>query len=325
MKKTNYYEVLGLQKTATESEIKKAFRKLAKKYHPDTNSGNKEAEQKFKEINDAYNVLSDPKKKELYDKYGDIGLQEGFDPNMYQYYQSDNGQTGGYREYSFNGGDFSDILKDLFAGAASDTSSSNFNRDFGNGFGFNFNNFQQDYKRPRSGNDIISDITLTFEEAVFGCNKTVRLQLENTEESLLEVTVPAGINENQKIKLSGKGFLGINGGKPGDLYLTVHILPKKGYERKGNDIYIEHEIPFVTAVLGGEITVPTLKGNVVCKIKEGTKCGTKIRLKGKGVVSMKDNTKYGDEYIVVKIQVPRNLTEAQKGKLLEFEKSLSNK
>lgn len=316
----DYYKILGIQRSADEKEIKKAFRKLAKKYHPDTNPGNPDAEKHFKEIQEAYDVLGDPKKKALYDKYGEIGLQEGFDEKAYEAFRNGYGNqgftgnpfggsgfgdgafsghgfgtNGGYQEFHFDGD-----LNDLFSGM------------FGGGRGASGS------RRSYRGADLTSDVSISFEEAAFGCDKMVSLMDPDGKKQTLKVHIPAGIDEGQKVRLQGKGHPGSAGN--GDLFLKVHILPKSGYERKGQDVYVTAQIPFTTAALGGEAVVPTLYGNVVCKIREGTQSGSKIRLKGKGIVSMKNPSIKGDEYVIIQISVPGKMTPEERKALQEYEK-----
>ena len=228
--KRDLYEVLGISKTADEKTIKKAYRKLAKKYHPDMNPGDKTAEQKFKEATDAYNILSDPEKRKLH-----------------------------------------------------------------------------------------ADISISFDEAVTGCDKVIHLQDQNGAMQSLQVHIPAGIDTGKSVRLRGKGNPGIGGGEAGDLFLKVTVGEKQGFERKGNDVYTTINVPFSTAVCGGEAVIKTLYGNVICKIKEGTQSGSKIRLRGKGMPLMKNPSQKGDQYAVVQIQVPRNVSQQAKNKLKEFE------
>ena len=296
--KRDYYEILGLKKGADISEIKKAYRKLAKKFHPDTNGGNARAEQQFKEITEAYSILSDPKKKELYDKFG----HAAFDPSFHE--EAARGNTYGdfgrdgsfYREYHFGDGDTDDLFEDFFRGM------------------FHGRNFRQ------KGQDMNAGVSIGFDEAVFGCDKQIRLQDASGNLSFLQVHIPAGIESGQKVGLKGKGMPGIRGGEAGDLFLEVTVGEKPGFERKGMDIYTVLQIPFTTAVFGGEVQVPTLYGKVMCRIREGTQSGTKIRLKGKGIVSMKNASVYGDQYVTIEIQVPRNLNPEAKRKLKEYER-----
>ena len=205
-----------------------------------------------------------------------------------------------------------------FGGGSGFHSSSGFGS---NGFGGSgFGGFhQQDF--PQKGSDVKASINVTFDEAAFGADK--RISLSSTDGSsgapqTLQVHIPAGIDTGKSIRLKGKGMPGTGGGEPGDLLLKVTVGTRPGYERKGMDVYTSTEVPFMTAVLGGEIIVPTLYGNVSCKIKEGTRCGSKIRLAGRGIVSMKDPKIKGDQYVTIQIAVPQNLTEDAKRKLKEF-------
>ena len=339
----NYYDVLGIKKTADDKEIKRAFRRLAKKYHPDTNPGNAEAEKRFKEVNEAYAVLGDTGKKALYDQYGEIGLQEGFDPKAYEAYRNAGfgsgfgGTSGAYGSgfgHGFaHGGDgsfhevhFDGDLNDLFSGIFGNKGGgfSGFGGQSGSHGGSGFYGSGAGFGRkagPVKGPDLTAPVQVSFEEAALGCDKmfTIAAPDGSGSRTSLQVHIPAGIDEGQKVRLKGKGNPGMNGGPSGDLLLEVHILPKAGYERKGQDIYVTVTIPFTTAALGGEAIVPTLSGKVACRIKAGTQSGSKIRLKGKGIVSTKNASDFGDEYVVIQIEVPKNLTPEQKKKLEEFE------
>lgn len=294
MAKKDYYDVLGVNRSADEKEIKRAYRKLAKKYHPDTNPGDKQAEQRFKELTEAYNVLSDSEKKKLYDQYGFAAFEDGF-------------AGGTNQEFHFNGGDiFDDLFGHLFHGE------SGFHSRAESGFGSGFR---------QKGADAHADIKISFDEAVSGCDKLVQLRDENGKTSSLQVHIPAGIDEGQSVRLKGKGGTGIGGGADGDLMLKVHIMPKPGYERKGNDVYVTVNIPYTTAVLGGEAIVPTLTGKVSCKIAAGTQSGSKIRLRNKGIPSMKNPSVKGDEYVVIQIEVPKNLTPDERQKLMDYDRA----
>ena len=297
--KRDYYEVLGVSKTADAAAIKKAYRKLAKKYHPDTNAGDPVAEEKLKEVNEAYDVLGDEKKKKLYDTYGFAAFQEGFNEEAARQYQEQFKNGGGF------GGD-EDIFDNLFG--------QYFKGQKGSGRGSRAN-----YRSK--GQDVESGITISFDEAMHGCDKTFTLRDPATGKSeSVQVHIPAGIDTGKSIRLKGKGGEGYSGGESGDLYLKVTVQEKPGWERRGQDLYTTVNIPYTTAALGGEIRVPTLYGDVMCKVKEGTQSGSKIRLKGKGVVSMKDKNAHGDQYVVIQIQVPKNLTPAAKEKLQEYKK-----
>lgn len=316
--KRDYYEVLGINRKANENEIKKAYRKLAKKYHPDTNSGNAGAEQKFKEITEAYTILSDPKKRKLYDQFGHAAFDGSGQQNGTYYQNADNG---GYREYHFEGGNmddiFEDIFGDIFHGEGNAKKSAYRTGGFGqekfHNYGFQGTDF------PRRGADVEATVSVSFEEAIHGCEKVLHIRNEQGVTQSLQVHIPAGIETGKTIRLKGKGSPGVNGGENGDLMLRVTVGTAPGFERKGMDIYTTIQIPFTTAVFGGEVRVHTLYGDVMCTIKEGTQSGSKIRLRGKGVVSMKNPSQKGDQYVTVQIQVPKNLSPEAKRKLKEFE------
>lgn len=320
MAKKDYYDVLGINRGADEKEIKRAYRKLAKKYHPDINPGDKQAEQKFKELTEAYNVLSDSEKKKLYDQYGFAAFEEGYGAEKdysggRSYSAGGFGNGGAYQEFHFTDGDMGD-MGDIFDDFFGDF----FHGHGGNGFhsrstsGFGRGNFRQ------NGADAHADITISFDEAVQGCDKVLQMRDENGISSSLQVHIPAGIDEGQSVRLKGKGASGIGGGNDGDLMLKVHITPKPGYERKGNDVYVTASIPYTTAVLGGEAIVPTLKGKVSCKIAAGTQPGSKIRLKNQGIPFMRNPTHRGDEYVVVQIAVPKDLTPEERQKLMDYDR-----
>ena len=342
--KRDYYEVLGVSRDADKNTIKKAYRKLAKKYHPDTNQGNKEAAERFKEATEAYNILNDPEKKKMYDQFGHAafdgsgaaggaggtyGGAYGRNGGTYQYA----GPDGTFHEYHFEGsGDMDEFLKNIFGGSFGGFGGSGFSGSGfggsgfggatgfgGSGFGGNgaYGNYSQD------GADVTAEIDVGFDEAAFGCEKVISLTGADGRSAgkSLKVKIPAGIDTGKSIRLRGKGNPGVNGGKAGDLLLKVKVASKPGYERKGMDVYTTVRVPFTTAVLGGEAKVETLHGNVLCKINPGTQSGTKIRLRGKGIVSMRDKNQHGDQYVTVQIEVPRNLSEDAKRKLREFEEA----
>lgn len=307
-RKRDYYEVLGVDRNADENTMKKAYRKLAKKYHPDTNAGNTQAEEKFKEATEAYDILSNPEKRKMYDQFGHAAFDGSAAGSSGSHRYT--GSNGSFHEYHFEGGsmdDMDDILKNMFGG-------------FGRG-AYGRGGFPQD------GSDLEAEISVTFDEAVSGCEKVIHLADMNGSGEAgksLKVRIPAGIDTGQSIRLRGKGMPGSGGGKAGDLLLKVTVGSRPGFERQGMDVYTTVDVPFTTAVFGGETVVRTLYGNVVCKIAEGTQSGTKIRLRGKGIVSMKDPNMYGDQYVTIQIQVPKNLNETAKRKLHEFEKACGN-
>lgn len=345
MAKRDYYDVLGVSRSASASEIKKAYRKLAKKYHPDTNAGNKEAEQKFKEVTEAYNVLSDEEKKKMYDQFGHAAF-DGSAPNgAYQGNAGNYGSgfggsysgayqdaNGAYHEYHFNSSDMGDIFDDMFGNIFhGDESGKGFGsfrsgntggfKGFGSGGSKGFGG-QYYQNAPQKGSDIHADVTVGFDEAAFGCDKIITLQNPSDGSSQsLKVHIPAGIDTGKSVRLRGKGQPGFQGGEAGDLFLKVTVANKPGYERKGLDVYTTIQIPYTTAVFGGEARVHTLYGDVMCKIKEGTQSGSKIRLRGKGIVSMKNASVHGDQYVTVEIQVPKYLNQEAKEKLKEYQRA----
>lgn len=304
--KRDYYETLGVNKSADKEAIKRAYRKLAKKYHPDTNAGDAHAEEMFKDVTEAYNVLSDEKKRKLYDEFGFAGLQEGFSEEAAR--QAAQGGFGGFggpfthQEFHFENG--SGDMDDIFSM-----------------FGDMFSHGGQARGRStsRKGSDVMADLTISFDEAVFGCEKSISLQdLSTGKVSNLSIHIPAGIESGKTVRLKGQGNPGRNGGAAGDVLLKVNVTPSREFERKGQNVYSTIRVPFTTAALGGKARVHTLYGDVECSIKAGTQGGSKIRLKGKGISSMKNPSVKGDQYVTVEISVPRRLTPRAKEALEEY-------
>lgn len=354
--KRDYYEVLGLSKGATDDEIKKAYRRLAKQYHPDMNPGDKVAENKFKEVNEAYDVLGDPDKKAKYDQYG----HAAFDPS------SGFGGGGFGGGFGFDGFDISDIFSNIFGGGSS-----------------------RRQNGPVRGEDIRYRLTLSFEEAVFGCKKEISYQrvqkcpecsgsgaakgtsaktcpdcqgrgqvkvqqrtpfgvMQSTTtcskcrgtgkiietpckncrgsgfvkaSKKLEVSIPAGIDDGQGVVLRGEGCDGRNGGSAGDLVITVNVRPHAFFEREGSDIYCDIPVTYADMTLGAKITVPTIDGTETIDIPEGTQTGTTFTLKGKGV-KIVNTQKRGNMYITAVIETPKGLDRKQKELLKQFSDSL---
>ena len=357
--KRDYYDVLGVSKSADATELKKAYRKLAMKYHPDKNPGDKEAEEKFKEINEAYEVLSDETKRRNYDQFGHEGVNgQGF------------GGAGGFGGQGFGG--FDDIFGDIFGDM------------FGGGFG---GGGRQRRRGPERGADIKQRVTISFEEAAFG--KKVQVKINRSEEceechgsgakpgtskktcptcngsgqvqsvqrtpfgniastrtcstcngegevidspctkchgkgsirktKTIEVDIPAGIDAGQMIKLGGQGELGSRGGPRGDLYIEVNVNSHPLFTREGYDVYLEMPITFAQATLGDKIQVPTLDGKVEYEIPEGTQTGTVFRLKGKGIPKLRSNVR-GDQYVKVTVEIPKKLNDKQKELVRQFAK-----
>ena len=365
--KRDYYEVLGIAKTASDDEIKSAYRKLAKKYHPDLNPDNKGAEDKFKEVGEAYEVLSDKEKKSRYDQFGHAGV----DPNF--------GAGGGGYGGGFGGGgvDLGDLFGDLFGG--------------GGGFG-GFGGGQRrsaNPNAPRRGTDIRVSLVLTFMEAVHGCTKTVSVNKQDTcpecggtgaakgtspetcsscrgsgfvtvqqrtpfgvmqssqpcshcggkgkiiktpcnkchgsgkttAAKRVEVKVPAGIDDDQSMRLSGLGDTGSNGGPAGDLIVIVTVRPDTMFEREGHDVHVTVPLTYSQAVIGAQVIVPTIDGKVEYTVPEGTQSGTTFRLRSKGIQYVNGRGR-GDQYVHVTVEIPKKLTKAQREALKTFEDTL---
>ena len=295
MAKRDYYEVLGVSKNASDDEIKKAYRKLAVKYHPDRNPGDKEAEAKLKEINEAHEVLSDKQKRARYDQFGHAGVG-GASGNPFGGGASGNPFGGfNYNGQSFNfdfggAGGFEDILGSLF------------------GFG--------GPRRPRRGADYQTSVTLTFEEAIFGTTKEISANGEN-----IKVKIPAGIDDGMSIRLKGKGGDAPEGGSErGDLYVKVRVKPHKNLTREGAIILSEETISMVDAALGCEIDVETVDGKITMKVPAGTQSGTPFKLSGHGVPFRNDGDR-GPHIVTVIVETPKNLTKKQKELLEEFKNS----
>lgn len=355
--KRDFYEVLGVSKTATDDELKKAYRKLAKQYHPDLNPDDKTAEAKFKEVSEAYEILSDKEKRSRYDQFGHAGV----DPSY-------GGGAGAGGFGGFGGFDMGDIFGDIFGG----------------GFG-GFSSRSQSRRGPQRGSHVYADVTISFEEAAFGCEKEISVyriescddcggsgakpgtdtitctvcggsgQVRTTQRTILgnmqtvttcsacggkgsvvkepcpkcagkgkvkrnkkmKVKIPAGIDDGQTISLSGQGNAGDKGAANGDLYVSVRVKPSNQFKRNGYDVSYEMDISFAEAALGATVEVPTLDGKVKYEIPEGTQPGTIFRFKGKGIPYLKRSGR-GDQYIMVNVVVPKKLTAKQKELLREF-------
>ena len=357
--KRDYYEVLGVQKGATDAEIKKAYRKMAKENHPDLHPGDKDAEARFKEINEAYEILSDSEKKARYDQFGFAGVDPSYGGGGY----------GGGFDGSFDFGDLGDI--------------------FGSFFGGGFGGGGRARSGPQRGESLRTRLTITFEEAAFGCEKEVSIdRVEQCEtckgtgaapgtspetcpacggsgqvqqrrqtpmgvfattgpcprcggtgkiiaspckdcggsgqvrrRKTLKVTIPAGIDNGQIISLRGQGSAGKNGGPAGDLQIVITVQPHQLFRRDGADVYCNAPITFTQAVLGGELEIPTIDGKVKYDIPEGTQTGSTFRLKGKGIPNVNGRGR-GDQFVTVYIETPRNLNREQKEALKKFSSTL---
>jgi curved DNA-binding protein len=291
----DYYQTLGIDKKASEKDIKNAYRKLARKYHPDLNPNDTEANKKFQQLNEANEVLSDPEKRKKYDQYGE-NWQRGEEYAEYERQQKQNRQQRAYTSdhassfEGFGGDDFSDFFQSMFGGG-----------------GGSAGGRQTKYR----GQDYNAELELTLKEAGETHKQALTVNGKN-----IRLTIPGGVENGQTIKIAGHGGPGVNGGPAGDLYIKFSITDDPRFKRDGNNLYATVKLDLYTAVLGGEVTVDTLNGKVKIKVKHETQNGTKIKLKGKGMPRYKKENEFGDLYVTYDIQIPVNLTEKQK-KLFE--------
>ncbi len=283
----DYYQTLGISKTASQDDIKKAYRKLARKYHPDVNPDDKEAHKKFQQINEANEVLSDPEKRKKYDQYGkDWQHSEQFEKARQQgegQYRYSNEDAFGH---GFGDENFSDFFESLFGGSGGSRRSG-----------------QVKFR----GQDYNAELHLSLADAYETHKQTLTVNGKN-----IRITIPAGVENGQKIKLGGHGGTGVNGGPNGDLYITFIIAPHPTFRRAGNDLHITVNINLYTAVLGGEVTIDTLGGKVKIKVNPETQNGSKIKLKGKGFPVYKQENTFGDLYVTYNVSLPTQLTPKQR-------------
>lgn len=285
----DYYSVLGIDRNASEEEIKKAYRKLARKHHPDLNPNDREAQKKFQQINEANEVLGDPEKRKKYDQYGkDWKHAEQFEQARQK---GGYGNFGGGQEFGsgFESGEFTDF-SDFFTSM------------FGSGAGG-----RRQGRAAFKGQDYQAELHLGLREAAVTHQQTLTIH-----DKKVRITIPAGVEDEQKIKLKGYGAPGYNSGPPGDLYITFKIAGDPHFKRLGSDLYSTAAVDLYTAVLGGETTVATLDGKVKLKIAPGTQNGTKLRVKGKGFPVYKKDGVYGDLYVTLSVDIPSHLTEKEK-------------
>ncbi len=289
----DYYKILGVPKTASAKEVKKAYRKLARKYHPDLNPDNKEAEIKFKQVNEAHEVLSDPEKRKKYDKYGkDWQHGEEFEKARRQQQQSQRRST----QESFGGQDYSDFFESMFGGRSSASSR------------------RGQYPKFK-GQDYHAELHVTLRDVY-----TEHKQVLTVNGNKIRLTIPAGVENGQEIKIKGKGGEGLNDGPNGDLYITFVVNNNSGFRREGSNLFTDMDLDLYTAILGGEITVKTFTGKVKLKVPPETENGTKVRLKGKGFPRYKTKDQFGDLIITYRIQTPKNLSEKEKELFRELQK-----
>ena len=303
----DYYKILGVDKTATQDDIKKAFRKLARQYHPDLNPNDANAKEKFQAINEANEVLSDPEKRKKYDEYGENWKHADEFEAQRKAYQNQQGGGGGDGEYwySTDGTHFSGFGGEGMHGFGGNRSG--FSDFFEELFGHRGAGAGRGAHGAFKGQDIQGELQLTLREAATTHKQTFSVNGEN-----LRITVPAGIANGQIIKLKGHGGKGVNGGPDGDLYITFNIADDPVFRRKDNDLYTDVNIDLYTAVLGGEVTVNTLDGQVKLKVRPGTQNDAKVRLKGKGFPVYKQDGTYGDLIVTYHVTIPTTLTDKQK-------------
>lgn len=305
MEYKDYYKILSVDKNATDKEIKSAYRRLARQVHPDVNPDDPQAEERFKEINEAYEVLSDPEKRGKYDQLGadwQRWQQTGGRPGEYDWSQWATGQPGGRVHVRYG---TPEDLEDLFGGGS--PFSDFFSQMFGGmGGGRGGSGFEYQM-RPQAGRDLEQEVEITLEEAYHG---TTRLLQKDGQR--LEVSIPAGAKTGTRVRMSGQGGPGSAGAPSGDLYLRVKVQPDPRFERKDNDLYTTVPVDLFTMVLGGEVQVPTLSGHAVLTIPAGTQNGRTFRLRGKGMPSLRNSKQKGDLYAQVRVQLPEKVTSQQR-------------
>jgi curved DNA-binding protein len=293
----DYYKVLEVDKTATEAEIKKAYRKLARKYHPDLNPNDAGAKKKFQQINEANEVLSDPEKRKKYDQYGkDWQHSEAFEQARQQRQHHGQQQAQGGFDFGDGGGDFSDFFESMFGGSGASFG--------GGGRSVKF-----------KGQDLNAELRLDLRDVYRSQQQTLTVNGKN-----IRLTIPAGVENGQTIRIKGHGGPGVNGGPNGDLYITFSITNNSKFKRDGSNLETSHDLDLYTAVLGGETTIDTFDGKVKIKVPPETQSGVKIKLKGKGFPVYKHDGHFGDLYVTYHVKVPTGLSEKEK----ELFKELSN-
>ena len=322
MEYKDYYRTLGVDKTAKQDEIKKAYRKLARQYHPDVNPDDPNAEEKFKEINEAYQVLSDEDKRQKYDRFGSQwqqyqqrgGRSEDFDWSQWTTQRQPGGSQ--YRtvsqeefEQMFGGGlgGFSDFFETLFGGMGGARSARRTNPSYA------------DFQGSQRGHDIEHKVQISLEEALYGTTRLLTFE----DGRRIEAKIPPGVKSGSKVRLSGQGSGGARGS--GDLYLKVDVSTHPNFKRDGNDLRMDQPISFFTALLGGEVRVATIDKEVALTIPAGTDSGKTFRLNGLGMPKLGDPQKRGNLYVTVQVQVPKNLTDEQKEQFIKLQKSLDHK
>ncbi len=314
MGKKDFYSVLGVQRGATPEEIKKSYRKLAMQYHPDKNQGDKKSEDKFKELSEAYDVLSDPQKREAYDQFGHSGQQQGFGGGNPFGAGGPFGGAGGFRSGGGNAGGGPDPFQDIFGDVFGDIFSGR-GGPAGAGGGAR--------RRPSRGADLRYSLGVTLEEAALGAEKTISFMRQNAsreEARKLNVNVPAGVKDGQRLKLTGEGDLAPGGGAPGDLFVIVNLEEHPLFKREENDLVIDVPVSYTDAILGAQVEVPTLTGRAQIKIPAGTHSGQVLRLKGKGFPKL-GGFGHGDMLVRMLIDTPSQVSNKHKELIEELAKS----
>jgi DnaJ-class molecular chaperone len=300
MANKDYYTILGVRHNASAKEIKQAYRRLARRYHPDVNPGDATAEQKFKEVSEAYAVLGNPENRKKYDQFGPQAFASGFDPSF--------ASRGG--SHGFHTGNF----KDFFSGRGSFTEG--FNTIFEEFFG---KTSPRPSPNPTRGQDIEHTVEISFAEAMHGTTSEVRLVRGNGTVEWLRVKIPAGVDTNSKVRLAGKGEAASHGGVTGDLYIVTRVQPHAYFVRQGHDIVCEVPITLAEAMLGARVDIPTIDGKTTMTLPAGTQNGRKFRLRGKGAPHLKGEGR-GDQYVTVKVVLPATLDEYSRQLVEEFDK-----
>lgn len=316
MEYKDYYKILGVDKKATAKEIKQAYRRLAKQHHPDVNQGNKDAETRFKEINEAHEVLGDAEKRKKYDQLG---------PNWKQYDQwqraggQANGQPFDWSQFGFAAGagrnaphGYRTVTEQDLEGLFGDSGPfSGFYHTF---FGAPDSEVKRQYRttpRPRRGQDVEQPVEVSLEEAFHGTMRVLQMSDASDRLRRLEARIPAGVQGGSRVRLAGQGMPGTAGGQAGDLYLIVHVLPHHLFEREGDDLHLKVNVPLTATVLGGEVEIPTLNGRVMLRIPQTTQNGKSFRLKGKGMPKLYPAGERGDLYVELKVVLPEQLSERE--------------
>ena len=323
----DYYKIMGVDKKATAKDIKAAYRKLARQHHPDVNPGNKQAEVKFKEINEAYEVLRDEEKRKKYDELGTHWKE-------YEQWQKSGGAASGqpfdWNRYGFAGGGArrgggaqyqtmtEEDMQNLFGDSG--PFSGFYYSFFGDEPGMGARGRSRTAGRSRRGQDFEQPIEISLEEAYNGTTRTFQMEDGSGNARRIEAKIPAGVQEGSKVRLAGQGGPGMGGGPAGDLYLVISIAPHYLFERKGDDLHSKLSVPLTTAILGGEVTVPNLNGKVVLKIPAETQNGRVFRLKGKGMPRLNDPQHHGDLFAEISVVLPDKLTDKERKLFEEFAK-----